>query len=404
MKIAEAKNLVGFGITNLDVFWQSLSGSIPENAVRTDYDTIWKLVEERRILPGHKYSCRDIAEFDLFRAPFERMPVVSSPGGSLFNTFCGLGKSLCGLRPHLYTYIGNGFAAPQIREVCKNNGVHLEEIPIPQGFDGPVNIPQNLVLVPPEGDERILIKGPGEVVKAAFRAYVLHGEIIKSSDAVFIQGALIMRLGMGFFESSTSHVHPRSVVIFSLPTVDKYPENFGIEALERIKNFVFRKTAVLSSTREEFLALFGQDFEAGLQQLQEGWKKNPFVLNKDRRLALITDGKNGATLVIEGQGSHPVKARSKIAAAHKVGAGDAALAGFIAGLKAGLPPLQAAELAMDFGTIKAAQPEKISIIRNPIDSLRRIGGKAAHAYLDYVEHRASAATRRPPMQTARLIT
>ena len=410
MKIIHAKTFVGYGVTNIDIY-RVPDGEDLADAVTIAYDDLRKRIKAKKLNPGDKYTC-DIAEFNLFQGLFEtqvevRPLIVTSPGGSILNTMCAVGKSSCGLQPQLVSYIGNGQAAPQIREVCRDNLTDLFEIPISPGYNGPINIPKNLVFMPPEG-ERILLKGPSGIVKYAFDRYGFthafdqigrqRSDVIEQGDIVFVQGASIMRLGMKYLGAKLDLLkqYPDKLVVFSLPTVNEYGEDFRRNEngkkprIERIKDFVFQNTFILSSTKGEFNALFDSDFDEGLRALQNGWRSHPHPAYEDPRLALITDGSKGAVLVIEGEGWFKVDPRHGIKEAHKVGAGDATLAGFIAGLKVELPAKLAAKLAMDYGAIKAAQKEMISVIADPIRSLLEIGGEAANAYLKAVEHRQGA--------------
>lgn len=407
MKITNVKTIIGFGVTNIDVYRKDLSEQPSETAVRGSYAVIKQRLDEREQAAGDKYQCSDLTEFSLFYDPFMSVETTSSPGGSIFNTFCGIGKSLCGIQPILVSFLGNGMAAPIIREACDDNHVVVVEMPVPEGYTGSINIPRNLMVQPPEGGERTLVKSPSEVVRPAFTAFGVPDELVDSADAMFVQGASIMRVGMDYLQTISSQLERRSdkFVVFSLPTVKKYEKDF-IESkdgnkprVETIREFAFQKANIISSTKDEFKALFGPDFDKGVQALQDGWKKNPRGPDTDPRLALITDGGEGAILIIEGRKPVRIAAIPDIQPAHKVGAGDATLAGFIAGLKAGLSPVRAANLAMNYGAIKTEQLEKKSVIKDPIASLRQRRTRASRAYLQHVR-RTQLDSRKGVLKTA----
>ena len=376
MDIYSGSNLVGFGVTNIDVYNVRPDG-FPEDELRVRCSDLMALVAARGIKVGDKYSCTSVAEFDLFQRAFDKFPHVRSPGGSLFNTFCGIGASQCGFNPILYTYAGVEESARQIRAATARNGVVLCEIPQPKDFTGPLDIPTNLVLVPVGADDRMIIKGPNEVVRKAFGQFGIPDKVVQNADAIFVQGASIIRLGWGVFHAVRKHRRKDSLLIFTLPTVEKYPKGFRKALLQ---SFVYDDVSVLSSTKEEFSALFGRDYEKGLHNLLAAWDKTPLLLGEKPRTALITDGKNGAKLVVQGRGIFDIKARANVIPAHKVGAGDATIAGYIAGLKAGLDPLVAADNAMNFGALKTAQREKSSVIRDPLVGLKKLGSVSAQAY------------------------
>lgn len=364
--------LTGFGVINIDVYRDAA-------ALAVGYGDMRRLLDERWLEAGDKYSCRDATEFDLFRDIFERregVSTINSPGGSIFNSFCAVGASQCGIQPRLVSYIGNGQAAPLIRETCIGNGVDLAEIVVPDGFTGPASIPRNLVVQPPEGGERILIKGPSEAVKAAFDAYGMPDHEIDRCDGLFVQGASVMRFGMGVLDAAERQLarRPDRLIVFSLPTVRRYEPEFhaawrgNMSRVDVIRHFAVHHAAVLSSTREEFTALFGDDVGQAAARLRDAWAECPSRAGQVR-LALVTDGAKGALLIQENQTPQEIPARQGIVAAHKVGAGDAALGGFLVALKAGLPPVGASAVAMDYGAIKAAQTSKTSVIEQPLRQL-----------------------------------
>lgn len=399
MNIQKITKITGFGVANVDLYRREVQGASSERWVSADYDALEILSREREIDPGDKYSCSTPDEFRLFFEPFTRRSVGQttyhvldvSTGGSVTNTFRDIARSMCGITPRLVTYVGKGAYAEVILLDCKDDGVEVVPIPIPKGHVGPVDPPINLMVQPPQGGERKLIKGPCDVLVPAFKAYSEASDIgiMAGDEAYFAQGAAIMRFGIGYLDFVESKLLPETITVFSLPTVKKYPENFGDQNIQKIKDFVFQRTSILSANKDEFKALFGDDFNAGLEALQDGWRANPQIAGKDRRLALITDGANDLTLVIEGRAGEanrivPIKARQNVIEGHKVGSGDATIAGLIAGLKAGMSPEDAAYLARDFGAIQAAQTEKISVIKDIISSLHDIGGHAAEIYLDLI--------------------
>jgi ribokinase len=245
---------------------------------------------------------------------------VAAGGG--FNILCAAARQ--GLRCVFAGRHGTGPYGERIRAELAREGIARVQAPAPEGDSGFC-----IALVEPDG-ERTFVTSPG--VESRLGGRRLADLPVAPQDTIFVSGYDLAYPELGPDIAEWIAATPDSVrlVVDAGPLIDEIPKP--------VMAAVMRRVSVLTLNRREANLLTGATApETMLERLR------PAI--SSHALLVLRDGPRGAWVSVVGDGTIHAVPAPEVAAVDTTGAGDTHSGVLIAGLAAGLAPLDAVRRA-----------------------------------------------------------
>lgn len=303
------------------------------------------LVDEYGWRPGSKIVLSK-EQFREFSDAVASHPVIPTPGGSSANTLTTLGRLLPGeVKGHFIGVAGDGQYSHMIRKSLADADIELTP-DMPHGEMPQVAV--SYVLVYPDG-ERTIATYPGNA-RDLLVPGLISEEKVADSDVVFVQGSLWQKIDRAFADRLLELRWKQGKQLWlALPTHapadDKMREHF---------QYIIPSADVVLSNGEELMHVYGKNqLQDALVALQDAFRQDVLHARSKRgQVGFITLDRDGAAVVTKDQVIRIPPYIQQKEIVNKVGAGDTAFAGFLAGHIKNLPLDVAARIGVSLAEEK----------------------------------------------------